>query len=100
MVGPAELRGGTAAFLADARFAALTARDGARRAVDLTAAGGTRVLQASGPNTLRIGTTLPAADPPAFAAPPGRRRAWSSSISRPDAGYGSTAPSPHRTRPG
>lgn len=63
MVGPAELRGGTAAFLADARFAALTARDGAGRlwASPLLAAPG--FLQASGPNTLRIGTTLPAADP-------------------------------------
>ena len=63
MVGPAELRGGTAAFLADARFAALTARDGAGRlwTSPLLAAPG--FLQASGPNTLRIGTTLPAADP-------------------------------------
>ena len=60
MVGPAELRGGTAAFLADARFAALTARDGAGRlwTSPLLAAPG--FLQASGPNTLRIGTTLPA----------------------------------------
>lgn len=63
MVGSAELRAGTAAFLADATFAALTARDRAGRlwTSPLLAIAG--FLHADGPSTLRISAPLSSADP-------------------------------------
>lgn len=63
MVGPAELRAGIAAFLADATFAALTARDRAGRLWISPLLAPPGFLHASGPSTLRIGTPLPSADP-------------------------------------
>lgn len=63
MVGPAELRAGTAAFLADATFAALTARDGAGRLWTSPLLARAGFLHADGPSTLRIDTPLSSADP-------------------------------------
>jgi uncharacterized protein len=63
MVGPGELRAGMAAFLADATFAALTARDQAGRLWTSPLLGPPGFLSASGPKTVQIGTPLPSADP-------------------------------------
>ena len=63
MVGPAELRAGIAAFLADATFAATTARDRNGRLWTSPLLGPPGFLRAIGPGTLRIGTPLPSADP-------------------------------------
>lgn len=73
MVGPAELRAGTAAFLVDATFAVITARDDAGRlwASPLQASAG--FLHADGPGTLRIGAPPSSADP--LHALPARQRA-------------------------
>ncbi len=63
MVGRAELRAGTAAFLADATFAALTARDGAGRLWTSPLLARAGFLHADGASALRIGASLSSADP-------------------------------------
>jgi uncharacterized protein len=63
MVGPGELRAGIAAFLADTTFAAITARDRTGQLWTSPLLGTPGFLHASGPNTLRIDTPLPSADP-------------------------------------
>lgn len=63
MVGPAELRPGIAAFLADTTVAAITARDRTGRLWTSPLLGAPGFLQASGPSTLRINTLVPSADP-------------------------------------
>ncbi len=63
MVGPGDLRAGVAAFLAEATFAAITARDRASRLWTSPLLGPPGFLHADDRNTLRIGTVLPGADP-------------------------------------
>ena len=63
MVGPAELRAGITAFLGDATFAAITARDRAGQLWTSPLLGPPGFLQADDSNTLRIGVSLPSADP-------------------------------------
>ncbi len=63
MVGPAELRPGIAAFLADTTVAAITARDRTGRLWTSALLGAPGFLQASGASTLRINTLAPSADP-------------------------------------
>jgi predicted pyridoxine 5'-phosphate oxidase superfamily flavin-nucleotide-binding protein len=63
MVGPGELRGGMAAFVGDAQFAALTARDRTGRLWTSPLLGPPGFLEAWDRTTLRIGTSLPSADP-------------------------------------
>ncbi|MDY6999793.1 MAG: pyridoxamine 5'-phosphate oxidase family protein, partial [Actinomycetota bacterium] len=63
MVGPGELRAGVAAFLAEATFAAITARDRAGRLWTSPLLGPPGFLHADDHHTLRIGTVLPGADP-------------------------------------
>ena len=97
MVGPAELRAGTAAFLADATFAALTARDGAGRLWTSPLLARAGFLHADGPSTLRIDTPLSSADPPAFAAHPAVGRPGRHRLRHPATGAGQRRP-PHRIR--
>ncbi|MEB3049874.1 pyridoxamine 5'-phosphate oxidase family protein [Mycolicibacter sp. MYC123] len=63
MVGPGELRAGIAAFFADATFAAVTARDPTGRLWTAPLMGPPGFVYAGGPSTLRVGTSLPSADP-------------------------------------
>ena len=63
MLGRAELRGGTAAFLADATLAALTARDHSGRLWISPLTGRPGFLTAVSPNTLLIESTVPEGDP-------------------------------------
>jgi predicted pyridoxine 5'-phosphate oxidase superfamily flavin-nucleotide-binding protein len=63
MVSRGELRPGLAAFLSDTTFAALTARDRTGRLWTSPLLGPPGLLRAASSTTLRIDTTLPAADP-------------------------------------
>ncbi|MGU3431999.1 pyridoxamine 5'-phosphate oxidase family protein [Actinomycetes bacterium M1A6_2h] len=63
MVAPAELRRGTDAFLASARFAALTARDRTGRLWTSPLIGPPGFLHADTPTELHARTSLAAADP-------------------------------------
>ena len=63
MVGPAELRPGITAILADTTFAAITARDRTGRLWTSPLLGAPGFLHASGPRTLQINTLVPSADP-------------------------------------
>ena len=63
MVAPAELRAGMAAFIAQATFAALTARDGSRRLWTSALLGSTGFANAASPTTLQIDSAPPHADP-------------------------------------
>jgi pyridoxamine 5'-phosphate oxidase-like protein len=63
MLGPAELRGGTAAFLADRTFAVITARDAAGRLWTSPLAGPRGFLEVAGPTTLAVRAQLPHGDP-------------------------------------
>jgi uncharacterized protein len=63
MVARGELRGGIAAFLANATFAALTARDRAGRLWTSPLVGPPGFLTAASPTSLVIGSTPDAADP-------------------------------------
>jgi predicted pyridoxine 5'-phosphate oxidase superfamily flavin-nucleotide-binding protein len=63
MVAPGELRAGMAGFVADALFAAITARDRSRRLWTSPLLGSPGFLQASGPTVLQINSALPEPDP-------------------------------------
>lgn len=63
MVGRGQLRAGMAAFLSEAPFAAITARDGSGRLWTSPLLGPPGFLTAASPTTLQIHTDLPSADP-------------------------------------
>lgn len=63
MVGAGELRAGIATFLADATFAAVTARDQAGELWTSPLLGPPGFLHVAGPTTLRVSTPVTAADP-------------------------------------
>jgi uncharacterized protein len=63
MLDRGELRGGVIAFLTDATFAALSARDRAGRLWTSPVTGRPGLLKAVSPTTLLIGSTLPEGDP-------------------------------------
>ncbi|OBF44722.1 hypothetical protein A5787_13030 [Mycobacterium sp. 852002-50816_SCH5313054-b] len=63
MLAPGQLRAGTAAFLSEVTFAALTARDTTGRLWTSPLLGPAGFLQAASPTTLRIHASLPSADP-------------------------------------
>jgi predicted pyridoxine 5'-phosphate oxidase superfamily flavin-nucleotide-binding protein len=63
MVGRGQLRAGLAAFLSEAPFAAITARDGSGRLWTSPLLGPPGFLAAASPTTLQIHTELPSAEP-------------------------------------
>jgi uncharacterized protein len=63
MVAPGQLRAGVAAFVSEAAFAAMTARDRAGRLWTSPLLGPPGSLRAASPTTLEIATPLPDADP-------------------------------------
>ncbi|MGV1088235.1 MAG: pyridoxamine 5'-phosphate oxidase family protein [Mycobacterium sp.] len=63
MIKPAELRGGTSAFLAERTFAVITARDGAGRLWTSPLTGRPGFLTATSPTTLTVGAAPLVGDP-------------------------------------
>ncbi|HEX6449452.1 MAG TPA: pyridoxamine 5'-phosphate oxidase family protein, partial [Trebonia sp.] len=72
MVGPAQLRGGFAGFLADRTFAVLTARDRAGRLWASPLTGLPGFLTVTSPTTLQVTASIPATDP-LHELPPGQQ---------------------------
>jgi len=63
MVAPGQLRAGMAAFISEATFAAITARERTGRLWTSPLLGPPGFLDAASPTTLQINTPLPSADP-------------------------------------